>query len=63
MMTNYLRNQGHFTYVWVNHPDSLWMNWVFGMLFGVALLLPVLGVLASRTGPAIGSPLHPTQQG
>jgi hypothetical protein len=50
------------TYVWVNHPNSLWMNWVFGILFGIALLLPALGLLGSRSRPAAGSPLQPKQQ-
>jgi hypothetical protein len=50
------------TYVWVNHPNSLWMSWMFGILFGVTLLLPALGLRASRSKPAGESPLQPTQQ-
>jgi len=51
------------TYVWVNNPSNIWMNWVLGILFGVALLLPAFGLLASRSRPAAGSPLQPTQRG
>lgn len=41
------------TYYWVNHPDKRWLNWVLGILFFIALLMPVLGLLAPRlTGQA-----------
>jgi hypothetical protein len=33
-------------YYWVNHPEKKWMNWVLGILFVIAIALPVLGTLA-----------------
>ena len=36
------------TYYWVNHPEKRWLNWVFGVLFFIALILPVLGILARQ---------------
>lgn len=35
-------------YYWVNHPEMNWLNWMVGILFVIAILLPVLGVLAVR---------------
>lgn len=32
-------------YYWVNHPEKKWLNWVLGILFGMVILLPVLGLL------------------
>lgn len=32
-------------YYWVNHPEKRWLNWVLGILFGLAVLLPLLGFL------------------
>jgi hypothetical protein len=32
-------------YYWVNHPRVKWLNWVLGVLFVFALLLPLLGFL------------------
>lgn len=31
---------------WVGHPEKRWLNWVLGILFFIALLLPALGLLA-----------------
>jgi hypothetical protein len=30
---------------WVNHPEKRWLNWVMGIVFVIAVLLPVLGLL------------------
>jgi hypothetical protein len=34
------------TYYWVNQPEKKWLNWLFGILFFIALALPALGLLA-----------------
>jgi len=36
------------TYYWVTHPGIVWLNWLIGILFVIALLLPVLGLVAGR---------------
>ena len=36
------------TYYWVNHPGTVWLNWVLVILFFIALILPALGLLARR---------------
>jgi len=36
------------TYYWVNHPGTVWINWVLVILFLIALILPALGLLARR---------------
>jgi hypothetical protein len=33
---------------WVNHPGKKWLNWTLGILFFVAMALPVLGLLVQR---------------
>ena len=33
---------------WVNHPEKKWMNWVLGVLFCIAMTLPVLGLLTRQ---------------
>jgi hypothetical protein len=33
---------------WVNHPEKKWLNWVLGILFFVAMALPVLGLLVRK---------------
>lgn len=33
---------------WVNHPEKNWMNWLLGIIFLIAMALPVLGLLVSR---------------
>lgn len=35
------------SFYWVNHPEKRWINWVLGILFIIALLLPALGLLVS----------------
>jgi len=32
-------------YYWVNHPEKRWLDWVMGIVFVIAVLLPVLGLL------------------
>lgn len=32
---------------WVNHPQK-WLNWTLGVVFGVTMLLPVLGLLVKK---------------
>ena len=32
-------------YYWVNHPEKKWLNWVLGIVFGVLILLPIMGLL------------------
>lgn len=34
---------------WVNHSGKRWLNWSLGVVFFVAMALPVLGLLARRT--------------
>jgi hypothetical protein len=34
------------TYYWVNHPEKKWLGWIFGILFAMALLMAVMGMLA-----------------
>ena len=31
---------------WVNHPDKKWLNWVLEVLFVLAIIMPILGLLA-----------------
>ena len=52
-----------FTYVWVSNPNSVWMTWAFGILFVIALLLPVLSLVGSKARPATGSALQHSKQG
>jgi len=33
---------------WVNQPQKKWLNWLLGIVFFVAMALPVLGLLARR---------------
>ena len=33
------------TSYWVNHPEKKWLNWVFGILFILTVLMSSLGVL------------------
>jgi hypothetical protein len=32
---------------WVNHPKK-WLNWTLGAVFGITMLLPVLGLLVRK---------------
>ena len=34
-------------YYWVNHPEKRWLNWLLGILFGLVLLMSLLGYLAA----------------
>jgi hypothetical protein len=36
------------TFYWVNHPEKKWLNWLFGILFFIAIILPALGLLARQ---------------
>jgi hypothetical protein len=36
-----------FTHYWVRHPEKKWLGWLFGIAFFVALLMAVMGILAS----------------
>jgi hypothetical protein len=36
------------TFYWVNHPEKRWLSWLLVILFLLALILPTLGLLASR---------------
>ena len=31
---------------WVNHPYKKWLNWAMGILFVLAIILPILGLVA-----------------
>ena len=33
---------------WVNHAEKKWLNWLLGVLFCIAMALPVLGLLARK---------------
>jgi hypothetical protein len=35
---------------WVNHPGRKWLNWSLGIVFFIALGLPILGLLVGRHG-------------
>ena len=35
------------THYWVNHPEKKWLNWVFGILFILTVLMSGLGILAA----------------
>jgi len=35
---------------WVDHPKKRWLSWFLGVVFAVVIVLPVLGLLAGRTG-------------
>ena len=34
-------------YYWVNHPEKRWMNWLLGIIFVLAVLLPLMGYFAA----------------
>jgi hypothetical protein len=34
------------THYWINHPEKKWLNWTFGIVFAVILLLATFGILA-----------------
>lgn len=33
---------------WVNHAGKKWLNWTLGILYAIAICLPVLGLMAQR---------------
>jgi hypothetical protein len=33
---------------WVNHPEKKWLNWLLGILFFIAMALPILGLLVRK---------------
>jgi hypothetical protein len=34
-------------YYWVNHPEKRWRNWLLGILFGLVVLMSLMGYLAA----------------
>ncbi|MCF8296076.1 MAG: hypothetical protein K9J13_00905 [Saprospiraceae bacterium] len=36
------------TFIWINYPNMLWLNWVLGISFLLSLLLPILGLLVNQ---------------
>lgn len=38
------------TFLWVTHPGSTLLDWLFGVLVALALAMPALGLLARRSG-------------
>jgi hypothetical protein len=34
-------------YYWVNHPEKRWIDWVLGLLFGLAVLTSLGGYLVA----------------
>ena len=37
-------------FYWVNHPDKRWITWVSVVIFVIAMLLPILGLLVNQGG-------------
>lgn len=37
----------YLTYFWVIHPEKKWLNWLFGIAFGIVVLLSTMGILAA----------------
>lgn len=37
-------------FYWVNHPEKRWLNWLLGVLFAIAMLLPAVGLLVGGAG-------------
>lgn len=35
------------TFYWVNHPEERWLTWTLGILFGLVMLLPALGLMVA----------------
>lgn len=40
-------------YYWVNHPEKRWLNWLFGILFVLVVLMSLLGYLAATGAIAV----------
>ena len=36
-------------FYWINHPEKRWLNWTLGVAFAIVLILPVLGLIATRS--------------
>jgi hypothetical protein len=36
-------------FYWVNHPGKRWLNWTLGIAFSIVMILPLLGLLTSRS--------------
>lgn len=36
-------------FYWVNHPEKKWLSWVLGVIFGLSMALPILGLLVRRS--------------
>jgi hypothetical protein len=36
-------------FYWVKHAEKRWLNWILGIVFVIALLMPVLGLLLAPT--------------
>lgn len=32
-------------FYWINHPEKRWLSWTLGILFGLCIILPILGLL------------------
>ena len=35
-------------FYWVRNPGKVWLNWVLGAAYGICVVLPLMGLLASR---------------
>jgi hypothetical protein len=35
-------------FYWIRHPGKVWLNWVLGVAYAISVLLPLIGLLASR---------------
>ena len=35
-------------FYWVRHPGKVWLNWLLGAAYALCVLLPLVGMLASR---------------
>jgi len=42
-------------YYWVNHPEKRWLNWLLGILFGLVVLMSLMGYLATSGAIAVPS--------
>jgi len=37
----------YLTHFWVTHPEKKWLNWLFGISFGIVILMSTMGILAA----------------
>jgi hypothetical protein len=42
-------------YYWANHPEKRWLNWLLGILFGLVVLMSLLGYLAASGAMVVPS--------